>query len=256
MSKLTRAHLHAVEEGESEQGSPDSRHRFYLSDTFNPRNDTQKAYSKAIRDNDLVFAVGPAGTGKTHVPVWYGLDQLARNRTEKIIVVRPEVGRGKTQGFLPGNLFEKMQPWAIPVIDVMTKYIGYKLFQALEAEGSIELAPLCYMRGRTLESAVVIVDEAQNANPEEMEMLLTRFGQDTKYIVTGDPSQCDLKGPSGLTDAIDLLAPYFNRCASEEAPEGVRIKLLEFTDADNVRAPMSCFWSKQYATKKKGPAPS
>ena len=168
------------------------------------RSPNQAAYMRALDQHDLVFALGPAGTGKTYLAVAMGVALLKQRRIERIILSRPAVEAGERLGFLPGDLKEKVDPYMRPLYDALQDMLPEgKLQQRIEA-GQIEIAPLAYMRGRTLSSAYVILDEAQNTTPSQMKMFLTRMGENSRMVITGDPTQSDLPPgmPSGLGDAV------------------------------------------------------
>ncbi len=167
----------------------------------------QKHYLKAINGNDLVFAVGPAGTGKTYVAVINAVSKLKEGIVKKIILTRPAVEAGENLGFLPGDLKEKVDPYLRPLYDALYEVLGTKQTEEMIEKGIIEIAPLAYMRGRTLENAYVILDEAQNTTTNQMKLFLTRLGFNSKMVVTGDITQIDLpkKTDSGLVQAIQLL---------------------------------------------------
>lgn len=164
-------------------------------------------YLKSIDNNDLVFATGPAGTGKTYVAVIHGLNKLKQNEISKIILTRPAVEAGESLGFLPGDLKEKVDPYLQPLYDALYDVLGKETVENMLEKGIIEIAPLAYMRGRTLENAYIILDEAQNTTEKQMKMFLTRLGHNSKMIVTGDTSQIDLPGKSksGLIVSANLL---------------------------------------------------
>lgn len=170
--------------------------------TFN-----QRTYIKAIESNDLVFGVGPAGTGKTFLAVVKGVTLLKNQEVKRIILTRPAVEAGESLGFLPGDLKEKVDPYLRPLYDALHMTLGVETTEALMEKGVIEIAPLAYMRGRTLEDAFVILDEAQNTTEQQMKMFLTRLGFQSKMVVTGDVSQIDLPvgHKSGLITAINIL---------------------------------------------------
>lgn len=190
-----------------------------------PRTDTQKAYVEAINDFDVVFAVGPAGTGKTFLAIAAALAALKRGEIEKVFISRPVVETGENLGFLPGDLQEKIDPYLRPIFDSFSYMIGLEKMQSMIEKNIIELAPLAYMRGRTLNNAFAILDEAQNSTTMQMKMFLTRLGVNSKAIVTGDITQIDLAEPSksGLVTVKGIL----------EGVEGV--KFVYFTDKDVVR---------------------
>lgn len=169
----------------------------------------QRHYLNALTlgDNGLVFGVGPAGTGKTFLAVAVGASELATGRRDRLIVARPAVEAGERLGFLPGDLEDKVDPYMLPIWDSLRELLGQDQMERRRERGEIEVAPLAFMRGRTLKNAFVIVDEAQNATIPQMKMLLTRLGRNSRMVVTGDPSQVDLptKQASGLNHALKLL---------------------------------------------------
>jgi phosphate starvation-inducible PhoH-like protein len=172
-----------------------------------PRSPNQAAYVRALEQHDLVFALGPAGTGKTYLAVAMAVSLLKQRRIDRVILSRPAVEAGERLGFLPGDLKEKVDPYLRPLYDALQDMLPEgKLEQRIET-GQIEIAPLAYMRGRTLSNAYVILDEAQNTTPSQMKMFLTRLGENSRMVVTGDPSQSDLPPgmPSGLGDAVAKL---------------------------------------------------
>lgn len=172
-----------------------------------PRTLHQKEYLQQILKHDITFGVGPAGTGKTWLAVACAIDALERDHVQRIILARPAVEAGERLGFLPGDLSQKVDPYLRPLYDALYDLMGFDKVQRLLEKQTIELAPLAYMRGRTLNHAFVILDEAQNTTPEQMKMFLTRIGFGSKAVVTGDPSQVDLqKGQqSGLAHAVSIL---------------------------------------------------
>lgn len=172
-----------------------------------PRTENQKKLVQAARNNDLVFAVGPAGTGKTYMAVALAVRALKNKEVRKIIITRPAVEAGENLGFLPGDLKEKIDPYLRPIYDALDDMIPAEKLKYYYENRILEVAPLAYMRGRTLHSAFILLDEAQNTTGMQMKMFLTRMGSNSKMIVTGDRSQIDLPGQqkSGLIDAIDKL---------------------------------------------------
>lgn len=172
-----------------------------------PRTPGQAKYVELIRANDLVFAVGPAGSGKTYLAVAMAVEALKNNRVRKIILVRPAVEAGESLGFLPGDLQAKINPYLRPLLDAIHEMVGYDQVQQLIQRDCIEVCPLAYMRGRTLNEAFIILDEAQNTTISQMKMFLTRMGNTSKIVVSGDPTQVDLppRTQSGLTDALQRL---------------------------------------------------
>ena len=172
-----------------------------------PRSENQLQLVKSYRENDMVFAVGPAGSGKTYTAIALAVRALKNKEVKKLILTRPAVEAGERLGFLPGDLKDKLDPYLQPLYDALRDMIHPKKLQALMEEGIIQIAPLAYMRGRTLDSAFVILDEAQNTSIGQLKMFLTRMGRDAKFIVTGDASQIDLphKNDSGLLRGVELV---------------------------------------------------
>ena len=192
------------------------------------RNVNQQKMVKAYFENDLVFAVGPAGTGKTYVAIALAVRALKNREIKRIILTRPAVEAGERLGFLPGDLKDKLDPYLQPLYDALGDMIPSRKLQEFMADGTIQIAPLAYMRGRTLDRACVILDEAQNTNMGQLKMFLTRMGASAKFIVTGDATQVDLpnKADSGLLKGISLL----------ENIKGVAV--ISFTNEDIVRHPL------------------
>ena len=205
------------------------------------RNKTQQAMVKAYFDSDLIFAVGPAGTGKTYIAIALAVRALKNREIKRIILTRPAVEAGERLGFLPGDLKDKMDPYLQPLYDALGDMIPSKKLQEFMADGTIQIAPLAYMRGRTLDRACVILDEAQNTNIGQLKMFLTRMGPDAKFIVTGDASQVDLpnKEDSGLLKGIDML----------KAIKG--ISTIFFSNEDIVRHPLVGKIVKAFDHRKK-----
>jgi phosphate starvation-inducible PhoH-like protein len=170
-----------------------------------PRSAAQSAYIELMRKHELVFGLGPAGTGKTYLAAAFGAHLLHERRVERLILSRPALEAGERLGFLPGDLKEKIDPYLRPLYDALFEVMGERCTKLMEM-GVIEVAPLAFMRGRTLSRAFVILDEAQNCTPAQMKMFLTRLGEDSRMVVTGDPSQSDLpSGPEGLDQAVRYL---------------------------------------------------
>lgn len=190
-----------------------------------PRSPTQTRYIKAIAENDLVFGLGPAGTGKTYLAVCSAVAMMITGQVDRIILSRPAVEAGERLGFLPGDMREKVDPYLRPLYDALYDTLpGEQVARRMES-GEIEIAPLAFMRGRTLSNAFVILDEAQNTTPMQMKMFLTRLGENSRMVVTGDLSQIDLPSGmrSGLSDAVDVLRGMEGAC------------FIRFSDADVVR---------------------
>jgi phosphate starvation-inducible PhoH-like protein len=190
------------------------------------RTAAQLAYLDLMRSRELVFGVGPAGTGKTYLAAAFGAHLLFERKVERLILSRPALEAGERLGFLPGDLREKIDPYLRPLYDALFEVIGEQATKMMET-GTIEVAPLAFMRGRTLSRAFVILDEAQNCSHSQMKMFLTRLGEDSRMVVTGDPSQSDLPdGPEGLSEALRYLNDV----------EGVGIN--RFSKDDVVRHPL------------------
>ena len=172
-----------------------------------PRNKSQETYLLKLMDSDkdIVFGIGPAGTGKTMLACQVAVKNFLENNVDKIIVTRPAVSADEDLGFLPGTLEQKMAPWTRPIFDVFREYFYSNEIENMIAEGLIEISPLAYMRGRTFKNAFIIADEMQNATPNQMKMLLTRIGTGSKMVVTGDLAQADRLSDNGLIDFIGHL---------------------------------------------------
>lgn len=195
---------------------------------ISPKSLAQKSYIDAVRHNDVVFGVGPAGTGKTYLAMAMAVSVLLKKEVSRIVLVRPAVEAGEKLGFLPGDLAEKVNPYLRPLYDALYDMVDFEKGQALIEKGVVEVAPLAFMRGRTLNDAFVILDEAQNTTAEQMKMFLTRLGFGSKAVITGDITQVDLPTgrPSGLVQAIRVL----------KGVEGIHFTY--FTDLDVVRHPI------------------
>lgn len=193
-----------------------------------PRGLAQKRYVEAVRSHDLTFGIGPAGTGKTYLAMACAVSALTERKVKRIVLTRPAVEAGEKLGFLPGDLAEKVNPYLRPLYDALNDMMDLDRAQGLLSRGQIEVAPLAFMRGRTLSDSFVILDEAQNTTGEQMRMFLTRLGHNSKAVVTGDVTQVDLPEgkSSGLAEAEHLLAHI----------DGIRI--CRFTDIDVVRHPL------------------
>lgn len=175
--------------------------------TIAPKNPSQKRYIDAIRHFDIVFGIGPAGTGKTYLAMAMAVSALSKGLVDRIILTRPAVEAGEALGFLPGDLAEKVDPYLRPLYDALHDMLHFEKVSALMAKGAIEVAPLAFMRGRTLNDSFIILDEAQNTTTEQMKMFLTRIGFNSKAVITGDITQVDLprSRPSGLIEAERIL---------------------------------------------------
>jgi len=193
-----------------------------------PRSFNQALYLDAIEKSEMVFSVGPAGTGKTYLAVAYALKAVLSHSYRKLILTRPVVEAGENLGFLPGDLAQKINPYLRPLFDAMENLLSFEMIRELEENHTIEIAPLAYMRGRSLVDSFIILDEAQNTTREQMKMFLTRVGDSSRAIITGDVTQIDLqrKKESGLLHVIDILG------AIEE------IRFIFFNESDVVRNPL------------------
>jgi phosphate starvation-inducible PhoH-like protein len=188
----------------------------------------QAQYLDLLSEHELVFALGPAGTGKTFLAVAHGAGLLVQGEVDRLVITRPAVEAGERLGFLPGDLLEKVDPYMAPVFEALTEILGAEQLRRRRERGEIEVAPIAFMRGRTLAHAYVIVDEAQNTSRLQMKMVLTRMGDGARMAVTGDPSQVDLVNPgdSGLVHAVSIL----------EHVKGVAV--MRFEASDVVRHPL------------------
>ncbi len=208
------------------------------------RTPNQVRYLANILGHDITFGIGPAGTGKTYLAVACAVDALERSGVQRIVLTRPAVEAGERLGFLPGDLAQKVDPYLRPLYDALYDLMGFECVTAAFEKGTLEIAPLAFMRGRTLNHAFVILDEAQNTTPEQMKMFLTRIGFGSRAVITGDVSQVDLPrgSASGLIDAERVL-------------DGVRgIAFSRFTSADVVRHPLVARIVEAYDAAKKGAA--
>lgn len=196
--------------------------------TIVPRSPTQYGYMEALNRDDIIFALGPAGTGKTYLAVAQAVSQLISGSVNRLILSRPAVEAGERLGFLPGDMKEKVDPYLRPLYDALYDTLPAEQVERRIASGEIEIAPLAFMRGRTLADAFIILDEAQNTTPAQMKMFLTRFGMNSRMVICGDPRQIDLPPPgkSGLADAVERL----------EGVEGMSV--IRFNAADVVRHPI------------------
>jgi phosphate starvation-inducible PhoH-like protein len=196
--------------------------------TIVPRTPVQTVYMEAINRDDMVFALGPAGTGKTYLAVAQAVAMLITGQVDRLILSRPAVEAGERLGFLPGDMKEKVDPYLRPIYDALYDMLPTEQVERRIASGEIEIAPIAFMRGRTLNDAFIILDEAQNTTPQQMKMFLTRFGMRSRMVICGDPNQTDLPPgvTSGLADAVAKL-------------EGIpKLTMVRFSSADVVRHPL------------------
>ena len=192
------------------------------------RSERQSDYIKALKENDIVMALGPAGTGKSFLAVSVAITLLMEKKVERVMLSRPAVEAGEKLGFLPGDMKEKVDPYLRPLYDALYDLFGFEQIQKKIENGEIEIAPLAFMRGRTLKNSFAILDEAQNATATQIKMFLTRIGENSKLVVNGDPSQIDLpnKSHSGLVKSKEILQKI------------KEIKIIEFDHKDVVRHPL------------------
>ena len=188
-----------------------------------------------MRETNQVFVLGPAGTGKTYVTATYAADCYTLKQIDKIVITRPHVSVGKDIGFLPGSLEEKTYPWALPVLDVLTKHLGKGAVDTAIKNGNIEMAPLALMRGRSFDNAFIIVDETQNITTHELKMLLTRVGEDSTIVLNGDVQQSDLPKGDGLSKIIHLAKKHM-----------LPVPVVEFGVDDIVRSDICAEWVKVF----------
>lgn len=210
--KITHENVDAYVKRESEYMAADDKDDTLVYGTrgtgIKPKTANQRTLVKAVKENDLVFAIGPAGSGKTFISVAMAVRALKNKEVQKIIITRPAVEAGENLGFLPGDLYEKIDPYLRPIYDALEDMIPIEKLKNYQEHNIIEIAPLAYMRGRTLNNAFVLLDEAQNTTAMQMKMFLTRMGPNSKVIVTGDGSQVDLPRhqKSGLSESVRLLS--------------------------------------------------
>lgn len=234
----------SIEEEERSEEKHDKKVREYISvlgKTVWPKTKVQKEFISSLFSSQLIFASGPAGSGKTFLSVAFALEEVFSGRRNKIVLTRPVVEAGESLGFLPGDLSQKLNPYLRPLYDAMDNLLNPQQIKRLEENGTIEIAPLAYMRGRSLNNSVVILDEAQNTTKGQMKMFLTRIGESSTAIVNGDPTQIDLpkKGDSGFTEAIEIL----------DGIEGLSV--VRFTHRDTVRSRLVRDIVKAYSLEEK-----
>ena len=214
------------DQGWSPLGEDEHRDQSYVR-KVRPQSDNQRELLKAIAENNLTLALGPAGTGKTYLAISAAVEAFDEGRVARIMLSRPAVDAGETLGFLPGDMQEKLAPYLRPLYDALSDRLGGKRLRSLLADGSIEIAPIAFMRGRTLNTAFIVIDEAQNCTYGQIKMLLTRLGWHSTMVLTGDPDQSDLlPGMSGLADIADRLRGL---------PD---VAVVDLTERDIVRHPL------------------
>lgn len=214
----------------------------YKNKLISPRSPNQSKYIEAIRNHDMVFGIGPAGTGKTYLAVACAVEMYQAGEIERMVFCRPAVEAGENLGFLPGDMLEKIDPYLRPIFDALHDMMPADEFPKKMEKGEIEIAPLAFMRGRTLKNAFVVLDEAQNTTSMQMKMFLTRMGEGTRMVVTGDPSQVDLVGNqrSGLKEAMTILSnidevPFIHFDSNDVVRHKLVTKIIEAYDKHDLR---------------------
>ena len=200
-----------------------------------PKTENQGKLIKAITESSQVIVFGPAGTGKTYVTATLASDMYLTKKIEKIVITRPMVSVGKDIGILPGELLDKVAPWALPVLDILIKHLGKATVEIALKSGNIEIAPLALMRGRSFDDAFIICDEAQNITTAELKMLLTRVGEGTTIVLNGDVQQTDLKGDSGLVTITNVAKKH-----------KLPVPVVEFNLDDIVRSDICAMWVRAF----------
>mgnify|MGYP006088993031 FL=1 len=200
-----------------------------------PKTDNQGKLIKAITESSQVIVFGPAGTGKTYVTATLASDMYLTKKIEKIVITRPMVSVGKDIGILPGELLDKVAPWALPVLDILIKHLGKATVEIALKSGNIEIAPLALMRGRSFDDSFIICDEAQNITTAELKMLLTRVGEGTTIVLNGDVQQTDLKGDSGLVTITNVAKKH-----------KLPVPVVEFNLDDIVRSDICAMWVRAF----------
>lgn len=201
-----------------------------------PQTPKQAEYLTALKNHSQVFAVGPAGTGKTYMPTVFAAEKYLYGQIKRIVVTRPAVEVGESHGYLPGTIEKKIAPWVQPVTEILKDCMGKGRFQDMYKYGDFEVAPFAYMRGRTFNDCFVILDEAQNTTPKQMEMFLTRLGYNCHVVISGDLRQTDVLTPtSGLGMAVELMKHHV-----------IPAKLIQFTSEDVVRSEMCRHWVEAF----------
>jgi phosphate starvation-inducible PhoH-like protein len=224
------------------QRDSDQKPGRYVADKFKTRTvhleaktDRQQEYIDALEDSEQVIVTGSAGTGKTYIAASWAAKMFLENKIKKIILTRPNVASGRSLGFFPGTMEDKMAPWVIPFTDVITKHLGTAAYEIAVKRRNIEIVPFEVMRGRTFDDSFVILDEGQNTTPSEMKMFLTRIGDGTRIVINGDVRQTDLTTTSGLKTIIDMA--YHQR---------MDVRHIEFTSDDIVRSGICGMWVRAF----------
>jgi phosphate starvation-inducible PhoH-like protein len=202
---------------------------------LSPKNDNQRLYLQALKTSIQTIVMGCAGTGKTYMASVYAAQQYQKNQIDKIILTRPNVPSGRSLGFFAGSMEEKMAPWVVPFTDVIREVLGAEVYEIAVKKKNIDVVPFEVMRGRTFRNAFVILDEAQNTDPKEMKMFLTRIGEGSQVVINGDIKQSDLKSSSGLNVLLGLVK-------SQDLP----VPVIEFTADDIVRSDICAMWIKAF----------
>jgi len=200
-----------------------------------PKNDNQSAYIKALKTSPQVIVTGPAGTGKTFIASTFAANLFAQGDIDKIILTRPNVASGRSLGFFPGTMEEKMAPWVIPFTDVLEAVLGAEAFGIAVKKKQIDIVPFEVMRGRTFNRAFVILDEAQNTSPSEIKMFLTRIGEESQVLMNGDIKQSDLRSASGLKTVLEMVRKH-----------KLPVPHIEFTVDDIVRSDICAMWVRAF----------
>ena len=200
-----------------------------------PKNENQKSYLSALKTAQQTIVLGPAGTGKTYIAASFAASLYLNKKIDKIILTRPNIPAGRSIGFFPGTLEEKMAPWVVPVMDVLVKHLGYGVVETGVKNGNIQVIPFETMRGRSFEDAFVLLDEAQNTTVPEIKMFLTRVGEGCRVVMNGDIQQSDLREDSGLFRTIQMVRKY-------EIP----VPIVEFTTEDIVRSDLCRIWVEAF----------
>lgn len=204
-----------------------------------PKTDNQSKLVEAIHSHSQVIVFGPAGTGKTYVTATMASDMYTTKKIDKIVITRPMISVGKDIGILPGELIDKVAPWALPVLDILIKHLGKAVVEIALKSGNIEIAPLAMMRGRSFDDAFIICDEAQNITTQELKMLLTRVGEGSTIVLNGDVQQTDLKAGSGLPVIVELAGRY-----------ELDVPIIEFDLDDIVRSDICAQWVRVFYKEK------